>query len=137
MKKLILGLLVIPVAVCLGESSGNSGNSNAKFKNLLEETTVYVPTLAVESITLNLKAENSYTIEEIVTKCNSGSGSVSLQIDAVNVTGCSTISVTGTATEYACTALNTLNKDSKLDLTVHSESACSGFSAGVVLRRIS
>jgi len=134
MKKLLLLCFLMVPALVFAEGSNSSNN---KFKNLKEELTSFIIDLEVKTYVLSIKSENGYKIEEMVVRCTTGSAQVDLEIDDVVITGCNNVAVTTTTAEAACTGANLLNKGSKFELKVDSETACEDFSLGVSLRRIS
>lgn len=84
---------------------------------------------------IRLKAKFAATINEISLKTASGTITAKLTINGVDVTGCTAISVTSTASLTSCTAANTVASGDTINLVTTSNSSAADLQFSVKLTR--
>jgi len=94
-----------------------------------------VETPSNKTYVLRLKAKYAGTINEVSLKTASGTITAKLQIGGVDVTGCTGISVTSTASLTSCTAANTFASGDTLTLITSSNSSAADLQWSVKVTR--
>ena len=113
--------------------------TGSKVIGLNEEITRHIESVAAKTYILVQKAKYSRQITSVVLLCTTGAGTVTvdIEIDAVGVDGCSSISVTDTESDATCTdnATNDLAAGETLELVASSVSSCGDLVAQIETTR--
>lgn len=118
--------------------SGVSGNNGDNLSRVAGSWTAtdpepyyagFIPgTVATGTYVCVLKLRRAVTINNLVHKLASGTANVSVQIDGVNVTGLSSVSVTSTEATTAATAANSAAEGTTISFIVNSGTSPVGLS---------
>lgn len=133
----------IPVACSSGPSTtemayvtGLTSSAQTQLNSLkTEQLDGMVETPTNKTYVLRLKAKYSGTIDEISLKTASGTITAKLQIGGVDVTSCTGISVTSTASLTSCTAANTFASGDTITLITSSNSSAADLQWSVKVTR--
>jgi len=133
----------IPVACSSGPSTtemsyvtGLTSSAQTQISALkVEQLDGMVETPSNKTYVLRLKAKYAGTINEVSLKTASGTITAKLQIGGVDVTGCTGISVTSTASLTSCTAANTFASGDTLTLITSSNSSAADLQWSVKVTR--
>lgn len=114
------------VTIAAGASSGNvvitlpTTTSTIPTLAFLETETIagMIETPAVKTYTLDLKASYAYQIQTLSTILASGTATAKVQIDGVDVTGLTAISVSSTITNSTATAARDVAAGAKVTLVI-------------------
>lgn len=94
---------------------------------LVEQTTGNILTPTDTTYTLDQYAEYAYTINRITTKMTSGTATMKLQIDGVDVTGCTGIALSSSEVQTTCSAANVVSVGNTVTMVVSSSSTPVGY----------
>lgn len=129
MKYIIfLTFLFIPVIAYAGGyfSAGDRALGDSSQTGFIEEISGHIETVSDKDYTLIQKAQYARQIVSIAIKCTSGSVTAALEVDSVDITTCTAISVTTSESETTCDtgSSNDLSSGETLDLEISNNSSC-------------
>lgn len=108
-----------------GTSTSGTTKGFYDFPNLIDFISGQIELAFVKTYTLDYSAKRAYTIKNISIVASSGSATVSLQINGVNVTGLSNLSISTTPVNATATANNIVSINNKVDLVITANSNAS------------
>jgi hypothetical protein len=98
--------------------------SSGTLVGLIEQMTGHIETVADKTYVLDQSAAYAYDIDTLIIKSASGTCTAKIQIEAVDVTGISAVSVSSTEATGTASAANSVSVGDTVTLVISSNSSC-------------